>query len=441
MAAAAAAAAAATEAQSERRQRLALARQSGRTLTPENMGELMQLLHAGLSADAAVRTPAEATLEEWRELPGYFSLLKEVVVHGEAPLEVRWLGACCFKNGIKRSWRRSQHMNGGITAEEKVHLRTHLLLMLDVLDERIAKQIAEIVGQIARFEFPASWPELIPAIVGRLDASTAEPGEKGLAGARVILRALRSVLRELSTKRLKADRLTFQELGKGLVPRIYALWTAQSTAMLGAGGAQSTPAEARAVLADIAKYCTKVLRMLLVGGSSDFSAVEGAMPFVNALPHRLQATVDAYTQLALAAGPGGAPAPLARQLLKCVLAMSGTGLELMKELPGSCWSCGSVTPYLEFFRGVLLQQASYSLPDAEGEGGRGALEPLLVHAMLYIMQVLKAEENATADVISAASPEGAHVTAAAAAGQAEALEVRRAIIAGLWVAFFRECQR
>ena len=145
------------------------------------------------------------------------------------------------------------------------------------------------------------------------------------------------------------------------------------------------------------------------------------MPFVNALPHRLQATVDAYTQLALAAGPGAAGA-LARQLLKCVLAMSGTGLELMKELPGSCWSCGSVTPYLEFFRGVLLQQASYSLPDAEGEGGRGALEPLLVHAMLYIMQVLKAEENATADVISAASPEGAHVTAAAAAGQAEALE-------------------
>jgi hypothetical protein len=52
-------------------------------------GELMAVLAAGLSADGDVRNPAEAMLEQWRELPGYYSLLKEVVVRGDAPLEVR----------------------------------------------------------------------------------------------------------------------------------------------------------------------------------------------------------------------------------------------------------------------------------------------------------------------------------------------------------------
>ena len=382
----------------------------------DHMGELMAVLAAGLSADGDVRNPAEVMLEQWRELPGYYSLLKEVVVRGDAPLEVRWLGACCCKNGIKKSWRRAKHLSGGITEEEKAHLRTHLLLLLDLVDERIAKQVAEIICQVARLEFPAAWPELLPALVGRLDSAYTRPGSEGLMSARVILRALYAVLRELSTKRLKADRLAFEELAGSLFARIQALWAGQSEALLAAG----TAADARILLADITKYCTKIQRLLLIGGMADFNAVDGALQHVTALPQMLQVTVDAYKQLV--AEGGGAGTPIAKKLLKVVLAMSGTALELMKELPGACWGCGSVRPYLDLFRGVLrLPCVPGGSAEGLGENGRGALEPLHVHAMLFIMQVLKAEENATADVISAASPEGAHITAAAAARQAEAL--------------------
>ena len=223
-------------------------------------------------------------------------------------------------------------------------------------------------------------------------------------------------MRELSTKRLKNDRLAFEELSRGLFPRTQALWAAQSEALLSSGTAD----EARVVLADITRYCTKILRLLLVGGVSDFHAAEGALQHVTALPRCLQVTVDAYKQLV--AEGGGAGTLFARKLLKVVLAISGTALELMKELPGACWACGSVRPYLDLFLTTLRSPcAPNDSAECLGENGRGALEPLHVHAMLFIMQVLKAEENATADVISACSPEGAHITAAAAAQQAGAL--------------------
>lgn len=162
-------------------------------LTLEHIGELIAVLTSALSADESMRKPAEAVLEQWRGVPGYFSLLKEVIVLAEAPLEVRWLAACCFKNGIKRSWRRGKQMKGGISDEEKIHLQTNMLMLLDIVDERIAKQVAEITCQVARLEFPKGWPELIPAIVGRLDAAYATHGPEGLAAARVVLRALHCV--------------------------------------------------------------------------------------------------------------------------------------------------------------------------------------------------------------------------------------------------------
>ena len=52
----------------------------GQSLAPEHMGQLVGLLEAGLSPEAHVRQPAEAVLDSWKELPGYFSLLKELVV-------------------------------------------------------------------------------------------------------------------------------------------------------------------------------------------------------------------------------------------------------------------------------------------------------------------------------------------------------------------------
>lgn len=406
-----AAAAAAEAAQQQRLGRL----EHTSALSLEHIGELIAVLTSGLSADEAMRKPAEAMLEQWRLVPGYFSLLKEVIMLANAPLEVRWLGACCFKNGIKRSWRR-KHLKGGITDEEKQHLQTHMLLLLDIVDERIAKQVAEIICQVARLEYPKGWPELIPAIVGRLDAAYAAPGSEGLAAARVVLRALHSVVRELSSKRLKGDRLAFEELSQGLFPRVQALWAAQSEALLSSGMAD----EARVVLADITRHCTKILRLLLIGGMPDFHTAEGALQHVTALPRCLQVTVDAYKQVVTEGG--GAGTLFAKKLLKVVLAISGTALELMKELPGACWACGSVRPYLDLFLATL--RSPYAPGDSRkslGENGRSTLEPLHVHALLFIMQVLKAEENATADVISACSPEGAHITAAAAARQAGAL--------------------
>ena len=39
----------------------------------------------------------------------------------DAPGEARWLGAMCFKNGIKRSWRKGRHNSGGVSEAERLH--------------------------------------------------------------------------------------------------------------------------------------------------------------------------------------------------------------------------------------------------------------------------------------------------------------------------------
>ena len=63
------------------------------------------------------RSP-QAQLEAWRDgRPGFFSLLAELTIHGEAPLEARWLAAVYFKNNVKKAWRAT-----GVGDEEKEHL-------------------------------------------------------------------------------------------------------------------------------------------------------------------------------------------------------------------------------------------------------------------------------------------------------------------------------
>eukprot|EP01048_Picozoa_sp_COSAG05_P013634 COSAG05_NODE_1470_length_4792_cov_101.589815_3_plen_278_part_00 len=234
---------------------------------PEHIGELIEVLVACLSPDGSVRQPAEDVLGRWKDRQGYLMLLMEVIVLRGAPLEARWLAACCFKNDIRRSWRRSRQMTGGVTPVEKSHLRCNLLSMADLtVDvEQISKQVAEIVALVARFEFPSGWPELLPALVARLDLY-AVAGSDGLVGARTFVRTLYvftpsvllpgscvanhgvfapiptidrlcryAVLKQLATKRLTADRLAFAALSEQLFPKLHLVWQAQSDALIRGG--------------------------------------------------------------------------------------------------------------------------------------------------------------------------------------------------------------
>ena len=368
-------------------------------ITIGDVPELTAMLLGGLSADERVRQPAESALALWKERPGYLSALAAVIVQPATPLEARWLGACCFKNDIRRSWRRNQRqLAGGITAEEKAHLRGQLVPMVEqsVGVEQVAKQVAEIVAQVARFEFPAGWPELLPALVERLDAY-ARAGSDGLGGVRAVMRTLHAVLKQLATKRLRADRLAFASLSAQLLPTLHAVWRAQGDTLV------SGAAEVQAATVDVIKYCTKSLRLLLVNGLPDFHEVPEAVQFVGALSRRLQDFLDLCLRLAAAAADAAA-AGVAERVHKCALSMASTLVELIKELPRACWACGVVRPCLDLCRAIV----ALARPD---------MEELRVLAMHFVIHVLAVEpDNAVLSLsdggpIEAAAKETSRATA------------------------------
>eukprot|EP01050_Picozoa_sp_SAG11_P031283 SAG11_NODE_9656_length_892_cov_0.720050_1_plen_242_part_10 len=230
----------------QRRQLVQPAQQQ--SLRPSDMGQLIQLLEAGLSLDAQVRKPAEAMLETWKDVPGYFSLLKELIVACDAPAQTRLLGAMCFKNAIKRSWRKSRHNSGGVGEDERVHLRQHVLEFLDVSDTRISKQVSEIVSQIARYEFPAGWPELFPGLLARVQSYLQAGTPQSMEQLRAVVRTLKSVVRTLVSKKLPQDKRAFAELAPSIFCELCKVWSPQSEAFcagFGSAGVQGSAADTR----------------------------------------------------------------------------------------------------------------------------------------------------------------------------------------------------
>jgi hypothetical protein len=348
-------------------------------LQPSDMAELVGMLLNGLSPDERARVPAEASLALWQGRPGYFSLLKELIVDREAPLQARWLASCCFKNGIRKGWRRVRRViPGGIAEDEKAHLRTQLLVLVDVLDEPIAKQVAEIVAQVARVEFPSGWPELLPSLGARLGSYVPGGGGDGLVASRVVARTLHAVIKQLATKRLQADRMAFAALCSGLFPQLHSMWASQSAALLSG----AAPADSIEALSDVVRYCTKSLRLLLLSGMPEFHSSEHATSFVNSLPQRIQGCIELYQRLTA----DEFAVALTARAYKCVLAMSSTAVELMGEMPRECWACGVIQSCLVLFRAVLAAKSV-------------DIDDLRVHAMHFYIRVLLVDDCAVVQTL------------------------------------------
>jgi hypothetical protein len=69
--------------------------------------DLLHVLAATLSGNAAERDPAVAQLKAWEASPGFYdSLLHIVSLRADMPVEVRVQAALTFKNGLDR-WRKT----------------------------------------------------------------------------------------------------------------------------------------------------------------------------------------------------------------------------------------------------------------------------------------------------------------------------------------------
>ncbi|KAL9230690.1 hypothetical protein vseg_006007 [Gypsophila vaccaria] len=187
-------------------------------LSASDLPAMYQLLSNSLSADIAVRKPAETALSQSENRPGFCSCLLEVITAADlaAQVDVRMMATVYFKNSINRYWRNRRD-SMGISSEEKKYLRQKLLSYLREENDKIALMLAVLISKIARFDYPKEWPELLSALAQQLQSADV------LLSHRIFLILFR-ILKELSTKRLTSDQRNYAEISSHFFDYCWHLW-------------------------------------------------------------------------------------------------------------------------------------------------------------------------------------------------------------------------
>ena len=173
-------------------------------------------------------------LQEGEKTSGFHAALLRIATLSEVDASVRNLAAICFKRGVERQWSRKKE---GITEEEKGAIRAQLLPALSCADKKEVDQLALSVARIARSDYPQKWPDVVPALLSATQTAT---GPQLL----VVLNTLHLIMKELASKRLKADRLLFASAAPGWFQQVHRVWAQHTAALLPSLTAQAGPGNA-----------------------------------------------------------------------------------------------------------------------------------------------------------------------------------------------------
>jgi hypothetical protein len=193
-------------------------------LTDHHVPEVLRCLSEALSGGNHSKA-AEAVLGALEQCPNFCTCLALIMADGQLDYSARWLASVHFKNTVVRNWRR-------LGVDEKARLRSAVLQLVGQEDNQVAIQVALALAKIARADFPHEWPELFDRLLALLlvpsqpyhaasspGASSSSPAGVQLITRRVYL-VLHHLLKELSSKRLPADRKNFHGVANKLLAEL-----------------------------------------------------------------------------------------------------------------------------------------------------------------------------------------------------------------------------
>ncbi len=254
------------------------------------------------------------------------------------------MAAVHFKNSIVKFWR--SRAPGAISEEEKAHLRTKLLPLLDQEDSQIAVQTAVVLAKVTRLDFPKAWPSLFTELL-------AKASSPGTLTARRCYLALHHTLKELSTKRLAADQRTFEGVTSQLLEPLWTQWGVDTNVLIAelpaalAGGAPQQTQQAVLLVFERWLLQLKALRrMLLHGFPSDSRTMEPVPAIEQAAPAMLH-TLDTLLRLVPAGSPAALRTQAAAMLSRGCLKLVKTLRQLSEVHPWSVLRCGTLIQALE----------------------------------------------------------------------------------------------
>lgn len=163
-------------------------------VVPLNQQTLLNVL-----ASASSRVPQQIQtgtkqLQEWQTKTSFYSLLQDVFIEQNYPLEIRMLSLLQLKNGVDKYWRKNAI--NAIDSKERDLVRSRVLSTgVDEPNQQLVALNAIIVAKIARHDFPLAWPSMISDVIQLIRTSS----------HRQLLSALQislQIIKELSTVRV-----------------------------------------------------------------------------------------------------------------------------------------------------------------------------------------------------------------------------------------------
>eukprot|EP01134_Creolimax_fragrantissima_P002887 CFRG2887T1 len=134
----------------------------------DSLATLIGHLQATISPNKNVRKDAEKSLDQASTVSNFSILLLQVISEDTNPKDVRVAAAVTFKNFVKTKWEIDGTVNH-ITDADRKTIKHHIVDLMLNMPSQLQAQLSEGVSLIGKHDFPDEWPELLPALVAKLD--------------------------------------------------------------------------------------------------------------------------------------------------------------------------------------------------------------------------------------------------------------------------------
>lgn len=156
--------------------------------------EVIEHLKNALSPSTSLRTSGEHALLRLSSHPGFLEILiGSVVQQPSLPLDIRISAAVLFKNIIRKGWHPhaagvDESSPAVLDDNTRAQIRDRIVdIMLSIREDVLRKQLIHAVTLIAEFDFPASWPQFLSVVAGKLSSLLRNTTFRDVSGVNALL--------------------------------------------------------------------------------------------------------------------------------------------------------------------------------------------------------------------------------------------------------------
>ncbi|KAJ9064609.1 hypothetical protein DSO57_1028620 [Entomophthora muscae] len=317
--------------------------------------QLIQTLIQASSSQPDLIRQAVIVLKSWETTPGFYPALQEVAYDSSLEFGSRFQAVIYLKNGIDQYWRKTSF--NGISPEDKLLIRSRLLLGLAEPLKQLGIQNSVIISKISRLDYPKEWPELIDELVGVIDRTKEGMEEANRMQHIRGLTTLHLVIKALSSKVLSSWKAQFEILAPQLAEYIVPIYL-KNYQELGALF-QSVPATSRTSSfetqalekLEVLFMTLKILRRLMASGTKAFGSISVFSNFYQQSGAHLN---EVYALVNSLGSNNGLQEPFSRFMLL----IGKIYLELQKAQPIAFVNTDGWLTIMEFCWRLLNEQAS-----------------------------------------------------------------------------------